>query len=76
MASSTTIAIASTSADSVIRLIEKPMRLSTENVPINATGMAMAGMMVERKSCKKIYTTRNTKMNASIRVWITLPIEA
>ena len=38
--------------------------------------MAMAGIKVERKSCKKIYTTINTKINASINVLITSWIEA
>ena len=47
-----------------------------KNVPISATGMAMAGMSVERRSCRKMYTTINTSMNASIRVFITSSIEA
>ncbi len=41
-----------------------------------ATGTDMAGINVERKSCKKINTTINTKIKASIKVWITLSIEA
>ena len=33
--------------------------------------IAIAGINVERKSCKKTYTTKNTKIKASIRVLIT-----
>ena len=38
--------------------------------------MAMVGINVERKSCKKIYTTINTRINASINVFNTSWIEA
>ena len=76
MASSTTMAMASTKAESVSKLIEKPMMYKAKKVPINATGMAMAGINVERKSCKKMYTTMNTRMKASINVLITSWIEA
>lgn len=76
MASSTTIAMASTMAERVSRLILNPISFSTKNVAINATGMAMAGINVERISCKKIYTTMNTRINASIKVLITSWIEA
>jgi len=76
MASSTTIAMASTMAERVSRLILNPISFSTKNVAINATGMAMAGINVERISCKKMYTTMNTRINASIKVLITSWIEA
>ncbi len=33
-----------------MRLMENPMRFMKKNVPTSATGMAMAGMMVERMS--------------------------
>ena len=36
----------------------------------------MVGIKVERKSCKKIYTTINTRINASINVFNTSWIEA
>ena len=76
MASSTTIAMASTMAERVSKLILKPISFSTKNVAINATGIAIAGINVERKSCKKIYTTMNTRIKASIKVLITSWIEA
>jgi hypothetical protein len=60
MASSTTIAIASSRADSVSRLMENPKIQRKRNVPTRATGTAIIGISVERKSCKKIYTTMNT----------------
>ncbi len=50
MASSTTMAMANTRADSVIRFIENPIIFIMKKVPIRATGMAMAGIIVERKS--------------------------
>ena len=71
MASSTTIAMASTIAERVSKLILKPISFSTKKVAINATGMAIAGIKVERISCKKIYTTMNTRINASINVLTT-----
>jgi len=76
MASSTTIAMASTIAERVSRFTLKPISFSTKKVATNATGMAIAGISVERISCKKIYTTINTKINASINVLITSWIEA
>ena len=68
--------MANTMADSVSRLMLKPMSFSTKNVAIKATGMAMAGISVERMSCRKMYTTMNTRMKASINVLITSWIEA
>ena len=50
MASSTTIAIASTSAERVSRLTENPNIYIRKNVPINATGIAIIGIRVDRKS--------------------------
>ncbi len=40
------------------------------------TGTAMAGISVERKSCKKTKTTKNTSRNASINVIKTLSMDA
>ncbi|MNY79298.1 hypothetical protein D3C86_2198690 [compost metagenome] len=50
MASSTTIPMARTRANKVSRLIEKPNNCIKKNVPIIATGTAIAGIKVERKS--------------------------
>ena len=76
MASSTTMAMARTRAERVRRLREKPMRLSTKKVPTKATGMAMVGMSVERRSCRKINTTKKTSTKASMRVFTTSWIDA
>ena len=76
IASSTTIAIARTKAQSVRRLILNPMTFNMKKVPIKATGIAIAGMSVERKSCKKMNTTKNTSTKASNKVFITSCIEA
>ena len=53
MASSTTIAMASTIADNVNKFKLKPINFNTKKVPTKATGMAIAGIKVERISCKK-----------------------
>ncbi|MNE09789.1 hypothetical protein D3C80_1024760 [compost metagenome] len=50
IASSTTIPIASTSANNVNRLMEKPKSCIKKNVPTIATGTAMAGISVDLKS--------------------------
>ena len=76
MASSTTMAIANTKADNVNKFKLKPIIFNAKNVAIKATGMAIAGINVERISCKKTYTTMNTKINASIKVLTTSWIEA
>ncbi|MNQ72741.1 hypothetical protein D3C85_874530 [compost metagenome] len=76
MASSTTIPMARTRANKVNKLMVKPNKLKKKKVPIIATGTLIAGIRVERKSCKKINTTRNTRINASINVWITFSIDA
>ena len=52
MASSTTMAMARSKAESVSRLTEKPNRLRKRNVPMSDTGTAISGMSVDRKSCK------------------------
>ncbi|MNL25972.1 hypothetical protein D3C87_1474770 [compost metagenome] len=68
--------MASTSAKRVSRLMVKPNSFRKKNVPIIATGTAMAGIRVERKSCRKINTTINTRIKASMIVKISLEIEA
>jgi hypothetical protein len=54
MALSTTIPMASTRAKRVIRLREKPSRSMKKKVPTSDTGMAMMGMSVLRRSCRKM----------------------
>ena len=76
MASSTTIPIARTNANNVNKLIEYPKTFRKKNVPIIDTGTAIAGIKVERKSCKKRNTTKNTSTNASKSVVITFSIDA
>ena len=76
MASSTTIAIANNNAESVNRLIEKPNTQRKKKVPINATGTAIIGITVERKSCKNTYTTKNTNSRVMTKVKSTSSIEA
>ena len=76
IASSTTIAMASTIAQSVNKLILNPISDNRKNVPIKATGIAIAGIKVERKSCKNTYTTINTRIKASSKVLRTSWIEA
>ena len=75
MASSTTMPIASTSANIVSWLMVKPMTLRPQNVPSRATGMTRVGMMVARKFCRNTSITRNTRITASIRVLTTSSIE-
>ena len=65
IASSTTIPIASTSAKSVSTLMVKPNTNRKKKVPIIATGTAIAGIIVERKSCKNRNTIMNTNTKAS-----------
>ncbi|MNY40141.1 hypothetical protein D3C86_1748640 [compost metagenome] len=71
MASSTTIPIDSTNANMVSTLSEKPNKLRKKKVPMRETGIAIAGIMVDLKSCKKIKTIINTKINASNKVCFT-----
>ena len=56
--------------------MEKPSISIKKNVPTNETGTAIAGIKVERKSCKNIYTTINTSMKASSSVYSTDCMEA
>ncbi|MNR26081.1 hypothetical protein D3C85_1432710 [compost metagenome] len=46
----------------------KPKMSRKKNVATIATGTAIAGMIVERKSCKNKNTTMKTRINASINV--------
>ncbi len=71
IASSTTMAIASTSPNSEIRLMVIPNADISANVPISETGMVMVGMRVPRQSCRNRKMVRKTRTPASNSVWIT-----
>ena len=68
MASSTSRPIASTIANMVSMLTEKPSTASTPKVPSSTTGTAIVGISVARKFCRNRYITRNTRTIASARV--------
>ena len=68
--SSTTVPMASTSANRVSRLTEKPIMDITANVPIMETKMDIVGISVDLISCKNTYTTTITRSIASISVRI------
>ena len=72
MASSTTVPIASTRANSVRMLSEKPANDTTANVPNSDTTMDIDGMTVALKLCRKKNTTRITRMMAMMSVSTTL----
>ena len=65
IASSTTSPIASTSASSVSRLMEKPNTSIMVKVPISDSGMAITGISTERGEPRKANTTRVTISSAS-----------
>ena len=67
--------MASTSASSVSRLIEKPKASIIMNVPISDTGIAIAGISTERSEPRKMNTTTITISTASARLRITSWIE-
>ena len=75
MASSTSRPMASTMANMVSMLMEKPSSASTPKVPSSTTGTAIVGMRVARKFCKNRYITKNTSTTASISVCTTPSIE-
>src|SRR5215211_1377385 len=76
IALSTTIPIASTKANSVIRFNEKPSNCIKKKVPTKETGTAIAGIIVERQSCRKMKTTKDTNKKASTNVLKTSCTEA
>jgi hypothetical protein len=76
IASSTTMPIASTSANSVSTLMEKPSTRRPRNVPITETGTASMGIRVARKLCRKRNTTNATRIIAMISVSVTSSIDA
>jgi len=76
MALSTTMPMASTSANSVIRLIDSPKAFMKMKAPTSDTGTARVGISVERQSPRNTNTTTATSRKASISVWTTFSIEA
>ena len=76
MASSTTVPMASTNANSVRILRLNPAATRQANVPTSDTIMEMEGISVLLKSCRKKYTTRITSIMAMTSVSTTLCMEA
>ena len=72
MASSTTVPMASTRANSVRILSEKPASLTMAKVPSSETMMEIEGIMVALKLCRKKNTTSTTRMMAMMSVSTTL----
>ena len=68
IASSTTMPMASTRPNIDSVLTEKPSIGKKMNVPISETGTVSSGMSVARKFCRKMKTTRVTRMTASTKV--------
>ena len=71
MASSTTMPVASTIANSVSVFSVKPNSIRPPNAPINDTGTAMIGISVARQLCRNTNTTSSTSAAASESVMIT-----
>ncbi len=72
MASSTTVPMANTNANSVRMFKEKPAKETIAKVPSRETMMESDGMRVALKFWRKKYTTRITRMMAMINVSTTL----
>ncbi len=68
--------MASTIANSVSVLIEKPSAYSPANVPISDTGTAIIGIRVARQCCRNTNTTSSTSTAASKIVFTTSWIDA
>jgi hypothetical protein len=75
MASSTSRPIASTIANMVSVLIEKPKAASTPKVPSSTTGTAMVGISVARKFCRNSTSPGTPAPMASISVFTTSSME-
>ncbi|MNC93502.1 hypothetical protein D3C83_101440 [compost metagenome] len=76
MASSTTMPIASTSANSVRVLMVKPTSHRPAKAPISDTGTAIIGISVARQVCRNRNTTASTSSAASKIVMFTSRIDA
>jgi hypothetical protein len=63
--------MASTIANIVSMLMEKPNRNSTKNVPSSTTGTAMVGIRVARRLPMNSHMIRNTSTTASKSVLTT-----
>jgi hypothetical protein len=76
MASSTTMPIASTIANSVERLMVKPSAAIAANAPMMVTGTVVAGTSMARQSCRNSRMTASTRRPASISVMYTSRTDA
>ncbi len=76
IASSTTMPIASTTANSVERLMVNPSAAIAANAPMIVTGTVVAGTSIARQSCRNSRITISTSTAASISVLYTSWIEA
>ncbi len=68
--------MAKTKANKVIRFKENPKNCINKKVPISDTGTVNAGIRVDRQSCKKINTTKETNKKASNNVFNTTLMDA
>ena len=68
MASSTTMPIASTMANSVAKLTVKPSAAMAAKAPMMVTGTVVAGTSMARQSCRNTRMTISTSTAASISV--------
>src|SRR5262249_14620391 len=71
MASSTTMPIANTIANSVDRLIVKPSAAMAANAPMMVTGTVVMGTSMARQSCRNTTITISTRIAASNSVFHT-----
>ena len=75
IASSTRRPMASTIPNMVSVLMTNPQAASTKKVPRRTTGMAIVGITVARRLCKKRYMTKKTRTMASSSVLKTALME-
>ena len=68
--------MASTMANIVRVLMEKPAMDRIPNVPSSTTGTASVGINVARMFCRKISMTKKTRTMASISVFTTSSIDS
>jgi hypothetical protein len=76
IASSTTMPMARTRPNIERVLTEKPRSGKKMKVPMSDTGTVRSGMIVARRFCRKMKTTRVTSTTASKKVWTIDSIEA
>jgi hypothetical protein len=75
IASSTTMPIASTMANSVARLMVKPSAAMAAKAPTIVTGTVVAGTSIARQSCRNTRMTSSTSTAASTSVLYTSSID-